>query len=130
MIDFSALVTEEARTASANRSEWTGEIGETEVTLYSKPICGADFDYLAKRGYRDFMANPTIGGMIEMIAHKAETEAGIKCFKPNQHVPLMKRWGTDKIGEIFGELFGDQMEPETDEDFEARVGNSGQTKTS
>ena len=61
MVDFSALVREEAQTASNNRNEWSGEIGGTEVTIYAKPLCPADFDYLGKRGYRGFRGFPVDG---------------------------------------------------------------------
>lgn len=128
MINFAELVTEEAQTARSARTEWTGTMGSETVTLYAKPLCGADFDKLAGKGYRDFMANPTLGGMVLLIAMKAETEAGQKCFNVNRDVKPMKLWNQDKIAEIFGALFGDQLEAETDEEFEARVGNSGVTR--
>lgn len=123
MVDFAALVKEEAQTTASTRSEWKGKLGETDVTLYSKPLCPADFDYVGKRGYRDFLTAPSLGGMVELIVRKAETQDGQKCFSPNRDVPVMKRWGQDKVGEIFGELFGDQLDAETEEQFEARVGN-------
>jgi hypothetical protein len=123
MVDFSALIREEAQTTSNNRNEWSGEIGGTEVTIYAKPLCPADFDYVGKRGYRDFAVSPSMGGMVELIARKAETESGTKCFKPNSDVAVMKRWGNEKIGSIFAALFGDDLEPETEEQYEARVGN-------
>lgn len=123
MVDFAALVQEEAQKNSSSRSEWSGKIGDTEVTLYAKPLCPADFDYVGKRGYRDFLTAPSLGGMVELIIRKAESESGVKCFSPNRDSKPMKLWGQDKVGEIFGDLFGDQMESEGDEQFEARVGN-------
>lgn len=122
-MDIAQLITEEARTSAAYRSKWVGAIGGEEVTFYAKPLCAADFEYLAKRGVRDFMVNPTLTGMVEMIIHKAELENGTRVFKPNRDAPIMKKWDQSKIGDIFGELFGEQLEPETEEGFEERVKN-------
>lgn len=129
MVDFAALAIEEAQTAAADRSEWNGKLGTTDVTIYAKPLCGADFDYVGKKGYRDFLTNPSMGGMVHLIIRKAETDGGQKCFTPNRDFPVLMKWGQDKVGEIFGELFGDQMDPETEDQFEARVGNSEATKS-
>lgn len=123
MVDFSALIQQEVQSQNEDRGEWSGSLGGQDVTIYAKPLCTADHDYVAKRGHRDFLVNPSLAGMVEMLARKAEDESGKKIFKPAKDVPVLKRLGQDKISDIFGSLFGDQMEPESDEEFEERVGN-------
>ena len=123
MVDFNALIQQEVQSQHEDRGEWSGSLGGQDVTIYAKPLCAADHEYVAKRGHRDFLVNPTIAGMVEMLARKAEDENGNKIFKPNRDVPVLKRLGQDKIGDIFRSLFGDQVEPETADQFEERVGN-------
>lgn len=126
-MDFNALLTAELKTQNETRTEWSGELGGTPVTLYAKPLCPADHEYVAKKGYRDFLMNPTLPAMAHMIARKAESENGTKAFRPNADVPLLMKLDQDKLSEVFAGLFGDQLEPETEEGFEDRVGNSGPT---
>lgn len=108
--------------ASTGRNSWTGLLHGTEVTLYSKPICPQDHQYLRKKHYPDFLQNMPMGAMIELIALKAEDEGGNLVFKPALHVPTLMRMNQDLAADIFAELFGDQLEPETDDQFEERVG--------
>lgn len=123
-MNIDELLIEEIRASNADRKSWTGTLGGTTVTMYAKPMCPADFEYVAKRGYRDFLANPTMGGMIEMIVRKAEHEDGKKMFpSPNKTVPLLSKIGNTKVASIFTELFSEDMVSETSDEFEERVGN-------
>ena len=116
-----------AQIESQNRSEWTGDFGGSEVTFYTRPLCPADYDVLKRRGYGDFLSNPTAGGMVEMLLHKVENEAGNKVFRPNAHRPMLNKVGANKIGELFGALFGSDLDSEDEEQFEERLGNSEAT---
>jgi len=122
-MDIASLFQQEV-SASDDRGSWTGDVAGEEVTLYAKPLCPKDHEYVRKKGYPDFMTNMPIGAMVHIIAFKAETEDGKKVFKPNAHVPILMRMGQDKIGDIFGELFRDQLDEEDEAKFEERVGNS------
>ncbi len=126
-MNIDELLQAEVAQANADLREWSGELGGQDVTIYSKPLCPRDFDYLKKKGHPDFTISPSVSGMVEMIAYKAQDENGAKMFKPNKHVPLLLRVSTKKIGEVFSGLFGDDMESEDDEAFEERVGNSEKT---
>lgn len=121
------LLAAQVRETNANRNSWTGEIGGSEVTWYAKPLCPKDFEIVSKRGHSGFLSNPTMGGMVEMLLHKIEDDSGTKVFSPNAHRPVMMRIGTSLVSEIFGALFGDDLDVETDDEFGERLGNSETT---
>lgn len=115
MLDMDKLLRTEI--GSYERLSWTGEIGGQSITLHAKPITTADATRISKGGESN-----AVEGMVAAIILKAEDEHGEKVFKP-AHKALLRRMATTKITEIFGALFGAQLDEETDESFEERVGN-------
>mgnify|MGYP000199147942 CR=1 FL=1 len=89
-------------------SEWTGTLGTTNVTLYAKPLTPADFARLGPK-HAGFVTNPTLEGMVELIIAKARDAHGALAFDKGDK-PVMMRFNSNKIGEIFAALFGAQME--------------------
>jgi len=105
---------------SYSSSQWTGQIGGEEVTLYSKPITPKDIS-LVTRYQSDFVSSPSPAGMVELIIHKAEDENGSKVFSRGKHLVFLQRMRTNLIGEIFTGLFGDSFEVDADEELDDRV---------
>lgn len=122
---FADALLEEAK--SYKDTEWTGTLGSKEVTLVSRPITPADLQTLARLGHPEFAKNPTMEGMVEMLILKARDPAdGNKAFDKGDR-PVMMKVGTNKIGEIFAALFGNQLAEDSEEGFEERVGNLKKT---
>lgn len=121
-MDIHALLKDEVGSYSTN--EWTGMIGNSEVTLRAKPLSPAD-NARVLRKYPDFNTSMNFAGMVEYIVIKAIDADGKPVFR-EQHKPLLMRVSQDKIGEIFNALFGDQIDAEgdTEEGHEDRVKNS------
>lgn len=118
-MNFDELLKEEI-SGYEDRS-WTGKIGSTDVTLTAKPLTPADLQFV-ERKFRGFMSSPTPEGMIALIVRKAQSQ-GSQAFVAGKHEVLLNRVHMNKIGEIFGALFGDQIvSDEGDDKFEARVG--------
>lgn len=121
-MDIHALLKKEL--ADQSRSEWTGFLGGSKVTLYAKPLSpGDNHAVLAK--YPNFNQSMDMEGMAYYIVLKAEDDDGKRVFAEGRDMPLLRRLGQVKIGEIFRGLFGDQVE-EMDPDgngHEDRVGN-------
>lgn len=118
-----------AEISSQEMASWTGELGGQTITLYSKPLSPIDFDILTRRGHANFLTQPTLSGMVEMIMQKSVGEDGRRIFSPNKHRPLFAKVNQTKIAEMFSALFGDSAVSEDEEQFEARVGNSGMTRS-
>lgn len=109
-----------AEIGSYDRSEWSGEIGGQSVTLYAPPISPRDIEMVA-RHQPDFATNPRPSGMARLILMKAQDENGAKVFSVNKHMPLFERMSANKIGEIFGDLFGEAFSADADEELEDRA---------
>ena len=111
----------EAEASSYEGTTWKGTLGGEEVTLHARPLTGADMSYITRK-HPEFMLKPSMDGMVDLIIRKATDEAGDRAFTVADRV-AMTRLTVEKIGEIFGGLFGDQMVEDADEDHEARVKN-------
>jgi hypothetical protein len=124
-MDITGLIRKEVRSTQDDLNEWSGEIAGQSVSLFAQSLTPADFELLRRRGYGDFMGNPSVGGMILMIMHKAMDAENEKVFKKKSDIKILERWSTVKIGEIFGELFKDDIEEasvlDDDEGFADRV---------
>lgn len=95
--------------ASYEDAEWTGKLGTVELTLTARPLTPADIT-LIERKHPGFAGSPTLEGMVDLLIHKArDAEDDTKAFDKADKTLLMNV-ETGKIGEIFGELFGDQMD--------------------
>lgn len=118
-MDFDALL--KAEVSGYEEKTWTGELGGTMVTLTAKPLTPADLQFV-ERKFKGFTSAPTPEGMVELIIRKARSNDA-QAFIHGKHAALLNRVHMNKIGEIFGALFGDQVtSEEDDEKFEARVG--------
>ncbi len=101
---------------AADRRECTFELDDEQVTLYSKPLTGRDFDRIA-RMYPDFVTNPSVASQVHMITMKAETLEGELAFDGKDKDILLGQ-SLDWIMDIRKKLFSD------DEDFsESRIGD-------
>lgn len=99
-------------------TSWTGQIGGVEVTLYAKPITPKDTEIVSRK-HQNIMSP---AAMTEMVALKARDENGKLAFGPKL-LPILKRAKTSLISDIFVGLFSGQLEDETEEEFEERLGN-------
>lgn len=106
---------------SYDDTEWTGTLGDTQVTLTSQPLTSADYTVIGKR-HPNFAQAPTLEGMVDMLIRKCKDEHDNPAFDKSDK-PLLMRVGTNKIGDIFGDLFGGQMDEYTDEDAEDDIKN-------
>lgn len=108
---------------SYDNSEWSGIFGETPVTIYAKPLTAADFMRLGAK-HAGFMTQPSLEGMVDLIIMKAKDANGVTAFDKGDK-PIMLHMASNRIGEIFGALFGEQMEMlnEGDEASEERAKN-------
>lgn len=117
MIDMKQALMQEV--GSYDDSEWTGKIGAADVVLMAQPLTPADMTQISRK-HPNFTSSPSLEGMIDLMIMKCKDSHGQLAFaKTNKS--LLMRVGTDKIGEIFGELFGAQMEEYTEEDLDADV---------
>ena len=114
-----------AETKSYDDTKWTGNLGAKEVTLFSRPLTGADMSAIT-RAHPDFMKTFSMDGMVDLIIMKARAPNGEKAFDKGNR-PMLMKFKTDKIGEIFSALYGNQIAEDDDEKFEERVGNSKTT---
>lgn len=81
--------------------EWAEE-GETFVIYTTELTCG-DVDKI-QRQHKDFINNPTIAAMVDMIIRKAEDKNGDKLFTlEDKHFLMGER--LDVISTIAGEMF-------------------------
>lgn len=120
---YADALLEEAK--SYKDTEWKGTLGTLEVTLSARPITPSDMSAIA-RVHPDFAMKPTMDGMIDLIILKAREPDGSRSFDKGDKM-LFSKVGTNKVGEIFKALFGEQMTEDDEEAFEERVGNSKKT---
>ena len=97
---------------------WTGELGGQMITLSATPVSTKDMTFI-RRQHPDFQVNPSLAGMVDLIMLKARDTEGNKAFDLTDK-PFLLRISANKIGEIFGGLFGDQFEPDDEAGFEER----------
>lgn len=105
-MDFAQLIKEEVSTYE--HRTWEGELAGQEVKIHSKPLTPRDFD-LVLRKFPDFMTQTQPAGMCLLIARKAEDENGQRLLQNGQEV-LLQRLDVRVVGEMFGSLFGADME--------------------
>lgn len=120
---YSDALLEEAK--SYKDTEWKGNLGSLEVTLSARPLTPADMSAIA-RVHPNFTTSPSMDGMIDLIILKARDPDGNRAFDKGDKM-LLSKLNTNKIGEIFKALFGNQMTEDDEEAFEERVGNSKKT---
>lgn len=82
-------------------SEWGSE--DSPLVIYYTKVTGSDIDKVSRK-YKDFISNPTIAGMVEMIIIKSETSDGEKMFKIDDKPTLMREPIT-VLTNVFGSIF-------------------------
>jgi hypothetical protein len=117
-MDIGALL--EGEIGSYAEAEWSGELNGTTLTLTAKPLTPADMQFVEKM-HKGFSTNPTTDGMIDLIIRKARYN-GETAFVKGKHFALLNRVKVNKIGEIFGALFGDQVTAEDEAALDERAG--------
>lgn len=80
---------------------WSTE--DEDFVLYSKELTCGDVDKIQKK-HKDFINNPSISAMVDMILLKAEDESGDKLFTLEDRKFLMTE-RLDVISEIAGAMF-------------------------
>lgn len=110
-----------AEIGSYENTEWSGKLGGIDANLFAKPITSADISRISRK-FPDFAQNPSPEGMVEMMILKCLDENDDKAFDVRDKNLLMNV-GTNKLGEIFGALFGGQMDEYTEDDLETDIKN-------
>lgn len=86
---------------SVEVAEW-GE-GDDPLRLYFSRVTARDIEKV-QRKYKDFLTNVTLGGMVEMIIMKCETESGDPAFTLEDKPVLMGEPVT-VISNVFSQVF-------------------------
>lgn len=108
--------------SSLAESRWEGSIGGNDVVLVAKPLSPLDMQAVTKK-HRDFMSNPNVEGMVDLIMRKARAEGADTVAFEAVDRPYLMRLSMEKISGIFGALFRDQLESDADEEIEKQKGN-------
>jgi hypothetical protein len=124
MTSFNADLALKTEVGSYPDREWSGEIGTQEVTLYAKPLNPADVKRV-RRNYPDFMTQPEPAAMVDMICDKVHDGNGKRVFVKSKHAPIFEQMRIEKVGDIFGALFGQDFDDPIS--IEDTVKNSGKT---
>lgn len=96
--------------------------GDKVVSLVAKPLRPIDLTNI-KRQHPDFMSNPTLEGMVDLIIAKArDREDDAQAFDARDK-PFLMRMDSTVITKAFGDLFGAQLEVVADEEIEKKKGN-------
>jgi len=77
--------------------------GDTPLQLYFGPVTGRDIDKV-QRKHKDFLTNPTMASMVDMIIIKAEDVEGEKLFSIEDKQVLLGE-PISTIGNVFGSVF-------------------------
>lgn len=120
MVDITALL--KAEIAAQAETSTTISLAGTEVKLFSLPITAADLRRIS-RNHPNFLLQPSMEGMVDLIVLKAMDENGQPAFTL-EHKPMLMRLPSRVITSIYGELFGEQLAAEGEEEQDSRKGKS------
>lgn len=81
--------------------EWGDDNGP--LKLYYHPISGADISRV-QRKHKDFLANPSMDAMVELIVIKAIDADGEKLFDLEDKA-ILSRQSAGTIATVFGSIF-------------------------
>lgn len=100
-----------AERRSANRkqievSEWADEI----PCIYVRPLTAGDVDKI-QRKHKDFINNPTVAAMVDLIILKAEDKEGEKLFSLEDK-PFLMSESLTTISAVAQEMFNDVISAE------------------
>ncbi len=96
--------------ASIELNEWTGMLGEKQVTLFAKPLSPADIKHV-ERYDKTFTSQPSLEGFIRAMILKTVDSDGNKVFGA-ESLPLLRNMEVGKIGDMAGALFKGQFDDE------------------
>jgi hypothetical protein len=121
-VDINALL--RAEIGKKPKYEAVFTLGDVEITAYSGPITPSDMIAVEKE-HPGFEQNPTQGGLVELLIHKAVDENGKRIFAKGRDKPLLLLLPSTKITEIVQALFGDAFRAAeiTDESVRSAEGN-------
>lgn len=107
------------RAARERKSVEVDEWGEDGVplTIYFTEVTARDVDRI-QRKHKDFLANPTIAGMVEVIINKAEDAEGEKMFTLEDK-PVLMGEPLGLIASVFGVAFSGLSVEEQEKNSEA-----------
>lgn len=123
MADISALL--KAALQSVEKTKATVNLGGTLVNMYAAPLTSNDLKILSRK-HPNFMMQPTMEGMVDLIIAKVSGDDEQRMFTL-EHKPDLMRLNTNIISGIFGDLFGEQMVAEGEEEQDVRKGKSKAT---
>lgn len=86
---------------SIDVEEWGEE--DIPLRLYFSRVTARDIEKV-QRKYKDFLANVTLGGMVEMIIMKCETEDGEKAFTLEDK-PILMGEEVGTLTKVFRPIF-------------------------
>ena len=112
-MDMLALLTAQVNAEADTLASTELVLGGQSVTLKASALTAQDMTVL-KRKHPDFMSNPSMEGMVDLLIRKARLADGEKAFTL-EHKPLLMRLALNLVSGAFGELFGEQLvadEPE------------------
>ena len=79
------------------------EVEQWDETIYSGPITAHDVERVSRK-YKNFLTEPSLGAMVEMIILKAEDSGGGKVFTMEDK-PMLMREPVGTIASVFGAIF-------------------------
>jgi len=86
---------------SAEVAEWGDSDGP--MVIYAGPVTGHDIDRIVRK-HPNFLTNPSMEAMVDMIIHKGEDENGEKMFTLEDKHPMLSE-PFSIIAEVFGAIF-------------------------
>jgi phage I-like protein len=96
------------RRSTVSVPEW-GEKDEPEV-IYFGPLLARELDQIQRR-HNNFLADPSLQGMVDLIILKAQDEDGNKIFNPS-HKPTLMREEVQIISRVAAEMLSTEGSPE------------------
>lgn len=86
--------------------EWAEEV----PVIYVRPLTAGDVDRIQKK-HKDFINNPTIAGMVDLVILKSEDEQGDKLFSLEDRAFLMGE-PLSVISQVAEQMFSDVVSAE------------------
>ena len=115
-----------AQSQGLERNRVSITLGGEQVDIYSLPMTGLDFDWICRQ-HKDFVENPTVGGIVDLMIRKCTDEVGEPIFDKQDRPHLMRQdmvWLTM----VQNALFPVDDTDLSDERIEDEVGNSDETE--
>ena len=121
MVDVNAWLKNAIAATDDTEATLTAPNGEV-LKVWASPLTPNDLKFISRK-HPNFMLQPSMEGMVDLIIAKAKDENGQKAFTLEHNASLM-RLSSNIVTGAFGDLFGEQMTTEDDEAQDARKGKS------